>query len=291
MRSTRHWIARAPALRAYAANPAESNQIKFAQTHFHQAHGALQIVGLDGVTRLSEELEGLLAELEKAGGAPPPESIKAAEAGYAAISAYLDELLSGGANQPLTLFTVYRDLVAARGKGQADPIDLYFPDISPRPPRRDKPLVTVAAEALPAFYRDARGRYQRGLLKWIKKDPTGAEDMRAAVAAVEGAQTQAAQRAFWWVALGFFDALVRKALPGLAVRRAARQPHRAAGQAHGRRLGGRRRAADARGPVRRGARASGHGTPARRARDLRARRVPFRPRSNCVPRRRRSIRP
>ena len=68
-------------LRAYAANPAESNQIKFAQTHFHQAHGALQIVGLDGVTRLSEELEGLLAELEKAGGAPPPESTKAAEAG------------------------------------------------------------------------------------------------------------------------------------------------------------------------------------------------------------------
>ncbi len=200
-------------LRAYAANPAESNQIKFAQTHFHQAHGALQIVGLDGVTRLSEELEGLLAELEKAGGTPAPETVKAAEGAYAAISAYLDELLTGGANQPLTLFAVYRDLVAARGKGQADPIDLYFPDLSPRPARRDKPVVNVAADALPAFYRDARGRYQRGLLKWIKKDPSGAEDMRAAIAAVEGAQTQPAQRAFWWVALGFFDALVAKALP------------------------------------------------------------------------------
>jgi chemosensory pili system protein ChpA (sensor histidine kinase/response regulator) len=200
-------------LRAYAANPAESNQIKFAQTHFHQAHGALQIVGLDGVTRLSEELEGLLAELEKAGGQPAPEAVRAAEAAYAAISAFLDQLLSGGENQPLMLFAVYRDLVAARGKGQADPIDLYFPDISPRPPRRDKPLAPLAADGAPAFYRDARSRYQRGLLKWIKKDASGAEDMRAAVAAVEGVQAQNAQRAFWWVALGFFDALVAKALP------------------------------------------------------------------------------
>jgi len=200
-------------LRAYAANPAESSQIKFAQTHFHQAHGALQIVGLDGVTRLSEELEGLLAEFEKAGSQPAPEAVSAAEAAYAAVSAFLDQLLSGGENQPLMLFAVYRDLVAARGKGQADPIDLYFPDISPRPPRREKPLAVLAAEGAPAFYRDARSRYQRGLLKWIKKDASGAEDMRAAVAAVEGVQAQNAQRAFWWVALGFFDALVAKALP------------------------------------------------------------------------------
>ena len=95
--------------------------------------------------------------------------------------------------------------------------------------------------------------------------------MRAAVAAVEGVQTQAAQRAFWWVALGFFDALVGKALPDSPFVAATRQPHRAADQAHGRRLGGRCRAADARGPVRRRARASGHGTPSRRARDLCAR--------------------
>jgi len=200
-------------LRGLAATPAEANQIKFAQTHFHQAHGALQIVGLDGVTRLSEEIEGLLAELEKAGGAPSPEAMKAAEAGYAAISAYLDQLSSGGDNQPLLLFAVYRDLVTARGKAEADPIDLYFPDMTPRPPRREKPIVNIAPGELPAFYREARGRYQRGLLKLIKKDPTGAEDMRAAVAAVEGAQGQSGQRAFWWVALGFFDAVVAKALP------------------------------------------------------------------------------
>ena len=53
----------AASLRAYAANADDATQIRFSQTHFHQAHGALQIVGLDGVTRLSEELEGLLADV------------------------------------------------------------------------------------------------------------------------------------------------------------------------------------------------------------------------------------
>ncbi|MCX7893383.1 MAG: Hpt domain-containing protein, partial [Burkholderiales bacterium] len=203
----------AASLRAYAANPADATQIKFSQTHFHQAHGALQIVGLDGVTRLSEELEGLLADAEKSGAAPAPAALAAAEAAFAAITAYLGGLLAGEPNQPLRLFGVYRDLMAARGRDAPDPVDLYFPDIAQRPPRRDRAPVTVAGAAAAAYYKEQRGRYQRGLLKWIKKDPTGAEDMRAAVAAVEAAQTAPQSRAFWWAALGFFDALVARALP------------------------------------------------------------------------------
>jgi chemosensory pili system protein ChpA (sensor histidine kinase/response regulator) len=200
------------ALRAYAANPGDSNQLRFSQTHFHQAHGALQIVGLDGVTRLSEELEALLGEIAKAGGPPSPEVIGAAERAFGAITAYLDQLLGGEPNQPLKLFAAYRDVAKARGRENVDPVDLYYPDLSSRPPRREKPLVEVPTGQAAQYYREQRGRYQRGLLKWLKKDATGVEDMRAAVAAVEAAQTNPASRAFWWVALGFFDALFAKAL-------------------------------------------------------------------------------
>ncbi len=199
-------------LRAYAANPGDSNQIRFSQTHFHQAHGALQIVGLDGVTRLSEELDGLLGDIAKAGGAPTPEQLAAAERAFGGITAYLDQLLGGEPNQPLRLFAVYGDLLKARGRDRADPVDLYYPDLLQRPPRREKPPVELGAGEAAAYYREQRGRYQRGLLKWIKKDGSGVEDMRAAVAAVEAAQTNPASRTFWWVALGFFDALFAKAL-------------------------------------------------------------------------------
>ncbi|MCU0803962.1 MAG: Hpt domain-containing protein [Burkholderiales bacterium] len=203
----------AASLRAYAANPDDATQVRFSQTHFHQAHGALQIVGLDGVTRLSEELEGLLGDVEKSGNPPTPAALAAADAAFAAITTYLGGLLAGEPNQPLRLFGVYKDLVAARGKDAPDPVDLYFPDLAQRPPRRDRAPVLLAAADGAAYYKEQRGRYQRGLLKWIKKDASGAEDMRAAVAAVEAAQTAPQGRAFWWVALGFFDALVARALP------------------------------------------------------------------------------
>ena len=203
-------------LRAYAANPSDSNQIRFSQTHFHQAHGALQIVGLDGVTRLSEELDGLLADIAKAGGAPKSEVLAAAERAFAGIGAYLDQLLGGESNQPLRLFAVYQDVLKARGRESVDPVDLYHPDLQQRPPRREKPPIELAAADAPAYYRDQRGRYQRGLLKWLRKDWTGVEDMRAAVAAVEAAQTNPATRTFWWVALGFFDALFAKAITDAA---------------------------------------------------------------------------
>ena len=199
-------------LRAYAANPGDSNQIRFSQTHFHQAHGALQIVGLDGVTRLSEELDGLLGDIAKAGGAPKPDALAAAERAFGGITAYLDQLLGGEPNQPLRLFAVYGDVLKARGRDGADPVDLYYPDLLQRPPRREKPPVELTAADAAAYYRDQRGRYQRGLLKLIKKDLSGVEDMRAAVAAVEAAQTNPASRTFWWVSLGFFDALFAKAI-------------------------------------------------------------------------------
>ena len=48
-----------------AAGAAEPGPLKAAQAHLHQAHGALQIVGLDGVTRISAELEALLGDMER----------------------------------------------------------------------------------------------------------------------------------------------------------------------------------------------------------------------------------
>src|SRR5260370_39613292 len=60
-----HAIQRAQdALRAFGADGADAAQLKARQSHLHQAHGALSIVGLEGITRVSEELEGLLACIE-----------------------------------------------------------------------------------------------------------------------------------------------------------------------------------------------------------------------------------
>jgi chemosensory pili system protein ChpA (sensor histidine kinase/response regulator) len=189
-------------------------QIKFSQAQLHQAHGALQIVGLDGITRVSEELEGLLADLEKDAGLRKSETFALAERAFNGILSYLDQLVAGGANHPLRLFPLYKDLAKARAANrEADPTDLYFPDLSVRPPRREGAAVPLKPGAIEQLLREQRAAYQRGFLKFLKGDATGVEDMRGAVGAIETSQGQTSQRAFWWVALGFFDALAQKGLP------------------------------------------------------------------------------
>ena len=208
-----HAIAHAQeALRAFAANSADAAQLKSSQSHLHQAHGALSIVGLEGITRVSEELEGLLGSVEKEVSLRKTDIFGLIERALGGIRVYLDQLMAGRPNQPLRLFPLYRDVVSARG-GQADPTDLYYPNLSFRLPKRDKSTTVMKAGESEKYLREQRGRYQRGLLKWLKKDPSGAEDMRAAVEAVEATQGPGAQRAFWWVSLAFFDALAQGALP------------------------------------------------------------------------------
>src|SRR5262245_35613740 len=163
------------ALRAFAANSADAAQLKSSQTHLHQAHGALSIVGLEGITRVSEELEGLLGSLDKEVSLRKAEVFGLVERALGGIRSYLDQLMAGRPNQPLRLFPLYRDVVSARG-GHADPTDLYYPNLSFRPPKRDRTTSVLKAGEAEKSAREQRGRYQRGLLKWIKKDASGAED-------------------------------------------------------------------------------------------------------------------
>src|SRR6267143_660080 len=208
-----HAIQRAQeALRAFAANSGDAAQLKSSQSHLHQAHGALSIVGLEGITRVSEELEGLLAGIEKEASLRKSEIFRLAERALNGIRIYLDQLMAGSPNQPLRLYALYRDVVTARG-GRADPTDLYYPNLTFRPPKRDKLAGALRAGDSDKYLREQRGRYQRGLLKWLKNDTSGAEDMLAAIEAIEAAQGPSSQRAFWWVSLALFDALAHKALP------------------------------------------------------------------------------
>jgi len=208
-----HAIQRAQdALRAFAADGADASQLKASQSHLHQAHGALSIVGLEGVTRVSEELEGLLAGIEKEASLRKNEIFRLVERALNGIRAYLDQLMAGNPNQPLRLYALYRDVVTARG-GHADPTDLYYPNLTFRPPKRHKLAGAPKAAESDKYLREQRGRYQRGFLKWLKNDASGAEEMRAAIDAIEAVQGPASQRAFWWVSLAFFDALAHKALP------------------------------------------------------------------------------
>ena len=196
-----------------AAGAADTMALKAAQAHLHQAHGALQIVGIGGITRVTGELEALLADMEQDAAKATADALDAAQQSLLGVGRYLDELSNGARHQPLKLFPVLNALVAARGQAKADAVDLYFPDLSGRPPTRERAGMNLHPDEQRQFLVAQRARYMRGLLKLLKNDRSGAEEMHQAIGAIEQAQGTAAQRGFWWVAVAFFDALVQDLLP------------------------------------------------------------------------------
>ena len=202
---------------------AAGTPLKFCRTHVHQVHGALSIVGLDGVTQVTESIEALLAALEEASLASDEAGIAVLRQAFSGLRLYLDDLMVGEPNQPLRLLPVYRSLAARRGVTTAHPSDLFYPDLSQRPPRRAKPQAVLDPDQLKHALKSERMRYQKGLLNWLKKPAeaeAGRQLMRDALAGIELHQETQAARSFWWVAGAFLDAL---ADPGIAADISARQ--------------------------------------------------------------------
>jgi chemosensory pili system protein ChpA (sensor histidine kinase/response regulator) len=195
----------ATALAEAGSAPDRLGRIKFAQTHLHQAHGALSIVGLDGLTQFSEQVDRLLGELAGGQVSYTPDVARLAARCIAAIGNYLDELTRGQPDQALRLFDLYVELAIARGQEAPTPGELFYPDLSQRP------VFAGPADTSedPKRLRTLRGRFERGLLKWFRngQDPAGPQEMRDAVAGIEGLQGVPNSRAFWFAATAFFDAL------------------------------------------------------------------------------------
>ncbi len=199
------------ALDRHGLESTDSTHLKAARAHLHQAHGALSIVGFDGITRFSEALEQLLEAVEEGKVAYDQSIADTARHAIAAIRNYLEDLIAGQPDQPLRLLSTYRALSEALGQGNPAPSDLFFPDLSLRPPQRTHEPAALDPVEFVTRAKAARLAFERGLLKWLKKDPRGVQEMRGAVATIEMTQMQPAARSFWWAALGFLDALAANA--------------------------------------------------------------------------------
>ncbi|HVB47747.1 MAG TPA: Hpt domain-containing protein, partial [Burkholderiales bacterium] len=186
-----------------------ADELKLCRTHLHQAAGAVHIVGLEGVSRLFEETERLVSDIEAGKLDPAPIVLDALKRAIVAIGKYLTELLDGAVDQPLRLLPEYRTLARARGAPEPPASELFFPDLSLLPPPRVKPAERLPRDQMEPFLRAQRARFQRGFIQWLREplDVPALEELRAAVDAVEQTQTVPAQRAFWWATGALFDAL------------------------------------------------------------------------------------
>jgi len=190
--------------------PADGKAIKFVQTHLHQVTGALSMVGLGTAARFNEEIEKTVALMGEEG-ANAARIIATAKKGMAALSGYLDSLIAGSPNRPMSLAPAYVEMARVRGATDASESDLFFPDLGASLPAPEDTVVIPTREMMDHSLKQKRAAFQAGLLKLLRdRDfPGGVKLMKDAVLGVEALQLHSASRTFWFAASGFLDAVAQ----------------------------------------------------------------------------------
>jgi chemosensory pili system protein ChpA (sensor histidine kinase/response regulator) len=189
----------------YSEARADEALLRVCPEHLHQVSGALRMVGLAGATRFCEALEGSFAGVN---GSDSGKALGVIDRAVLALKEFVDDLAHGKANVPLRLFPAYRDLSALQGKQDSSEKDLFFPELAVAVPANPaaKPL---PKDELGPYLLAQRTRFQRGVLGWLRNQPSGLEDMRAALEGVDAVAAQLPEpRGLWWAAVGLVDALM-----------------------------------------------------------------------------------
>ncbi|SFD64752.1 chemosensory pili system protein ChpA (sensor histidine kinase/response regulator) [Massilia yuzhufengensis] len=171
---------------------AQPTLLLHAKSHLHQAHGALQLVDVEGVGVLGAAAETLIDRFKDGQVACTPDSVKTVQDAFEALVEYLDELLGGAQQQPARLFPYYRGLQETLGADRIHPSDLLPASLG-----KDVDLGGAAAAAAPDVAA-CRTRFEKSLLPYLKSgDALHAAGMRDAVAPIAASQDEARPRLFW----------------------------------------------------------------------------------------------
>jgi len=192
------------------SDEAADGRLRAARGWLHQAHGALQVVDLEGVSVVTQEAEALLDRCDR--GELPFDAglVRAMARAFSAVIEYLEGVVAGSEDSPVSLFPHYRELLAMRGAERIEPSDLFTADLTVRAPRvpQGEPLSARAVARL-------RAAFEQGLLRFLRnpRDAEALGAMHGAVSRLHAAHGASGQRTFWWLSCAFLDALRVQALP------------------------------------------------------------------------------
>ncbi|MES2261465.1 MAG: Hpt domain-containing protein [Pseudomonadota bacterium] len=183
----------------------QATSLQHAKSHLHQAHGALQMVDVDGVVLITQVAEEALDRFKAGTLKCTTDHAQTLANLYQALVEYLEELLGGAPSQPVRLFPYYRAVQEMLGAERIHPADLFFPDLSQQA-RLPAPEGSGTAPDYPAY----RQRFERALLPYLKSADKEAQlaqagALRDAVAQVADAQQDAPARTFWLAQQAFAE--------------------------------------------------------------------------------------
>jgi len=202
----------------------QATQLQHARSHLHQAHGALQMVDLDGPTQLTRLAETALDRFKDGGLKCSTDHAQVVADAYQALVEYLQELLDGSQVQPLRLFPYYQALQQMLGAERIHPADLFYPSLQPaQAPGAAKTgaseVATDGAPAAAADYASHRASFEKSLLPYLRstdleQQQEHAEGLLAAVQAIAAMQTAAQAQTFWLAMQAFAELVATGKLAG-----------------------------------------------------------------------------
>lgn len=198
-------------LEAFAEGDARKELLQDCSAQLHQVRGPLQMVNLKGADMLAGEMEEAIADLMLDSIDDRESVLELLMQGFLELPEYLSSLHAGKADTPTAMFPLVNSLRASRGLQPLSEGDVFSPDLSNRVP---VDVFDVRAEhddqGLAERARDARVRFQAGLLEWYR----GGDDnqgMQALTGVLEDLQQMACSEPvarLWWVGAGVAE-LVR----------------------------------------------------------------------------------
>ncbi|QCP14740.1 response regulator [Pseudoduganella umbonata] len=196
----------------------QATALRLAKSHLHQAHGALQMVDVEGVEAITRLAEEALDRFKDGSVKCSADHVGAIGRLYGALVEYLEELLDGAPSQPVRLFPYYAAVQQMLGAPRIHPADLFFPDLAREPslPVRDGGDGAGGDGAGGEVdYGALRQRFERALLPYLKSgDPAQAQPLAGVIGEVAAAQAVPRGRVFWLALQAFAELVVAGHVPG-----------------------------------------------------------------------------
>jgi len=197
------------ALERYAEGSGELDHIHNCAEILHQIGGVLGMLGLRGVSLLTDEMESLARELVHERVALRGDACHQLMRGIAQLPEYIEFVRTDNRDNPLLLEPLLNDLRGVRGAAGLSKNFLFSPELwAPLPPAPSD-AVALDDETLRAEAARLRAFFQRGLVGWFRDAPP-AEGIALITAVIFRTFVLVGvgeARRLWWVAAGVATAL------------------------------------------------------------------------------------
>ena len=194
----------------------DASQLRIARQQLHQAVGALEMVGIPGVSPVLRAMEAAVQKYVLHPEQCSHDAVAKIEYASFAATEYLERLLAGKPVSAVSLFPQYRDIQELLRADRIHPADLWSFEWR----WIDLPLSTAAPRS---YGNEARSVLDHAVLQLMKgRAPQAAHTLSELSLGFSAAQTDKRTRIFWALAAAYFEAFGHDLLGAdLYVRRAA----------------------------------------------------------------------